>query len=75
MKTIPRVCIMAKRRSIKEQSPRARNLMTAKYVTSGSTIKKQDKSITRPKNMQRLRSFLRLLQRQKKKRMILLRKK
>ena len=76
MKTIPRVCIMAKRRSIRVyMSPRARKLMTAKYVTSGSTIKKQDKSITRPKNMQRLRSFLRLLLRQKKKRMILLRKK
>ena len=71
MRSIPRIIrIMAKKRSKREyKSPRARNrILTAKYVTSGSTIKKPDKSITRPKSMQKLRSFLRLLQRQKKKR-------
>ena len=72
MKTIPLLRITAKKRSKRVyMSPRARNrILTAKYVTSGSTIKKPDKSITRPKSMQRLRSFLRLMQRQKKKRML-----
>ena len=73
MKLIPRIIrITAKKRSLKEyMSLRIRNrILTAKYVTLGSTIKRLGKNITRPKSMQRLRSFSRHSLRQKKKRML-----